>query len=203
MKNIDEGIKSIKEIKRTEYNLIRNSNSSLIHEKIKLKVKSTLNTLLKKYHVKGKYIGIYWPLKGEVDIRFIKEISNEKVALPSSSKTKGITYHHWSNNQLEIDSNNIPAPTGKNIIHPIDISILLVPAIAIDQEGYRLGYGGGYFDRLRQRDLWFSIPSFVVLSNNCISKDPLPRDRWDVPFNGWISEKDLHQIEATKYLVRL
>ena len=198
MKNIHDDIKLIKEIKRKEYSLIRNTNSSLIHQKIKLNVKSGLNILLNKYHVEGKYIGIYFPLKGEVDIRFIKDIDNQKVALPSSSKSKGITYHHWSNNPLEMDSNNIPAPIGEKVISPKDISILFVPAIAIDTEGYRLGYGGGYFDRLRQKDLWFSIPSFVVISNNCISKEPLPRERWDVPFNGWISENGLHQIEATK-----
>ena len=198
MNNMYDDIKSKKEIKRKEYILIRNSNSPLIHEKIKSNVKSTLNTLLNKYHVEKKYIGIYWPLKGEVDIRFIRELNDQKVALPSSSKNKGISYHHWSNNQLEVDSNKIPAPSGKKAINPNSISILFVPAIAIDQQGYRLGYGGGYFDRLRQRDLWFSIPSFVVISNNCISKKPLPRDRWDVPFNGWISEKGLHQIEATK-----
>ena len=144
-----------------------------------------------------KPFSLIQPLKGEVDIRFIKEINNQKVALPSSSKTKGISYHDWSNNPLKIDSNNIPAPTGKNAINPNDISILFVPAVAIDQEGYRLGYGGGYFDRLRQKDLWFSIPSFVVISNNCISKKPLPRERWDLPFNGWISEIGLHQIEPT------
>ena len=198
MKNKYSDTKSNKEIKRKEYNLIRNLNSSLIHEKIKYNVKSALKILIPKYHIKGKYIGIYWPLKGEVDIRFIKENSNEKVALPSSCKTKAIHYYQWSKDQLELDSNRIPAPKKGNAISPNDISILFVPAIAIDQEGYRLGYGGGYFDRLRQKDLWFSIPSFVVISNNCISKKPLPRDKWDVPFNGWISEKGLHQIEATK-----
>ena len=193
-----KNIKTKKELKRNEYNLIRYSNSSLIHEKIKLKVKSALKELIKKYHIEGKYIGIYWPLKGEVDIRFIKELNNQKIALPSSSKVKGLKYHHWSNNQLELDSNKIPAPLGEKAIRPSDISILFVPAIAIDLEGYRLGYGGGYFDRLRKKDLWISIPSFVVISNNCISKKPLPREEWDLPFNGWISETGLHQIEATK-----
>ena len=191
-------IKTKKELKRNEYNLIRYSNSSLIHKKIKLKVKSALKELIKKYHIEGKYIGIYWPLKGEVDIRFIKELNNQKIALPSSSKVKGLKYHHWSNNQLELDSNKIPSPLGEKAIRPSDISILFVPAIAIDLEGYRLGYGGGYFDRLRKKDLWISIPSFVVISNNCISKKPLPREEWDLPFNGWISETGLHQIEATK-----
>ena len=195
---MNEDIKLKKEIKRREYNLIRYSNSTLIHEEIKINFKSALEILLKKYHVKGKYIGIYWPLRGEVDIRFIRESNNQKIALPSSSRTKGLSYHHWSNNKLELDSNKIPAPIKENAIKPSDISILFVPAIAIDQEGYRLGYGGGYFDRLRQKDLWISIPSFVVISNNCISKKSLPRDKWDLPFSGWISEKGLHQIEATK-----
>ena len=193
-----ENIKSKKEWKRKEYNLIRLSNSSLIHEGIKSNVKSALQILLKKFHVNGKYIGIYWPLKGEVDIRFIREIDNIKTALPSSSRNKGLSYHQWSSNQLKLDSNQIPAPVKESNINPSDISILFIPAIAIDHEGYRLGYGGGYFDRLRQKGLWASIPSFAIISNNCISNKPLPRDKWDQPFNGWISETGLHQIEATK-----
>ncbi len=193
-----EDIKSKKEEKREKYNLIRYSNSSLIHQEIKSNVKAALQILLKKYHVKGKHIGIYWPLKGEVDIRFIRDINNQKIALPSSSNIKGLNYHNWSNNKLELDKNKIPAPLGEKALKPTDISMLFVPAIAIDQEGYRLGYGGGYFDRLRQKDLWISIPSFVVISNNCISKEPLPRDKWDLPFSGWISEKGLTQIQAAK-----
>ena len=125
MKNIYDDIKSTKHNLRKEYKFIRNSNSPLIYSKIELNVKSALNILLNKYHVKEKFIGIYWPLKGEVDIRFIKEINNLKVALPSSSKSKALTYHHWSNNKLQIDSNSIPTPTGKNAINPNDISCLL------------------------------------------------------------------------------
>ena len=193
-----EESKSKKEIKRKEYNLIRYSNSSLIHKNVKSSVKSALQILLKKYHSDSKYIGIYWPLKGEIDIRFIREINTIKTALPSSSKNNGLNYHFWSKEKLEPDSNKIPAPLREAAIHPSEISLIFVPAIAIDKEGYRLGYGGGYFDRLRQKDLWISIPSFVVISNNCISKNPLPRDKWDLPFNGWISEKGLHQIKATK-----
>ena len=192
-----EDLKSIKEIKRKKYNLIRYSNSSSIHEKIKANVKSSLKILLQRYHIDGKYVGIYWPLKGEVDIRFIKDIINQKIALPSSSK-RTLNYYHWSNNKIKLDSNRIPAPVKKKALKPSDISLLFVPAIAIDQEGFRLGYGGGYFDRLRQNKLWLSIPSFVVISDNCISKKPLPRDKWDLPFNGWISEKGLHKIEPTK-----
>ena len=183
---------------RKEYNLIRYSNPYILHQKIKSNVKMSLELLSRKYNVKGKYIGIYWPLKGEIDIRFIKKIKNQKVALPSSSKIDGLNYRYWSRKQLELDSNNIPAPLKENVIKPNDISMLFVPAIAIDKEGYRLGYGGGYFDRLRKEKAWSSIPSFVVISQNCVSKNPLPRDKWDLPFNGWISEIGLQQIESTK-----
>ena len=75
---MNKDIKSKKEIKRKEYNLIRYSNSSSIHEKIKSNVRSALEILLNQYHIEGKYIGIYWPLKGEVDIRFIREMNNKK-----------------------------------------------------------------------------------------------------------------------------
>ena len=194
---MDSKIESEKEIKRKKYNLIRYTNSSRLNEEIKSSVQKELKILLEKYHSKGKYIGIYWPLKGEVDIRFIRDIDNQNVALPSSSKINGISYHHWSKKELEPDSNNIPAPLKESSLNPIDISILLVPAIAIDLQGYRLGYGGGYYDRLRKKNMWISIPSFVIISQNCISSSPLPRDYWDLPFNGWISENGLHQIEAS------
>ena len=58
---MSEDIKSKKEIKRKEYNLIRKSNSSLLHDRIKINVELALKILLPKYHVKGKYIGIYCP----------------------------------------------------------------------------------------------------------------------------------------------
>tara|TARA_B100000700_G_scaffold307924_1_gene384974 strand:- start:139 stop:726 length:588 start_codon:yes stop_codon:yes gene_type:complete len=191
-----DNIKSEKEKKRREFNLIRYANSSSLLKEIQSKVKLDLKILLKKYHKEEKYIGIYWPLKGEIDIRFIRDLDQQKVALPSSSKKRGLNYHHWSERHLEPDSNHIPSPLNEKPIKPIDISILLVPAIAIDKEGYRLGYGGGYFDRLRKENIWNSIPSFVIISQNCISKNPLPRGRWDLPFNGWISENGLHHIET-------
>ena len=69
---MDDHIKSEKDKKRKEYKLIRCSDTPTIHEKIKSNVYNSLKILLKKYHKKDKYIGIYWPLKDEVDIRFLK-----------------------------------------------------------------------------------------------------------------------------------
>ena len=191
-------IKLKKEIKRKEYTLIRHSNPKYIQEKIKVSVSNALIELLSENKNKNNYLGIYWPLKDEFDIRFLKKTTNQKLALPASSSNGLITYHHWSSKNLIPDSNNIPSPLKERTLDHNELSLLLVPALAIDQEGYRLGYGGGYFDRLRQNKVWRSIPAFVIISQNCVSDRSLPRDSWDIPFNGWIHENGLHQIKQTK-----
>ena len=124
-------LQSEKEHKRKEYNLIRYSNSSQLHKSIQENVNISLKILIRKYHQKDKYIGIYWPLKGEVDIRFLKDSNKLKFALPSSSKTNGINYHPWLKNPLNNDSNDIPSPLKEIPLNPIDISILLIPFTCI------------------------------------------------------------------------
>ena len=42
---------------------------------------------------------------------------------------------------------NISEPLDGDEIHPIDHEIIIIPTVGIDKNGYRLGYGGGYYDR--------------------------------------------------------
>ncbi|MFN5162901.1 MAG: 5-formyltetrahydrofolate cyclo-ligase, partial [Cyanobacteriota bacterium] len=77
-----------------------------------------------------------------------------------------------------------------------DLGLLLVPALAIDRRGIRLGYGGGWYDRLRADPAWRAVPALVVLPAACVV-EALPSDPWDVPFDGWIDESGLHWITPT------
>jgi 5-formyltetrahydrofolate cyclo-ligase len=64
------------------------------------------------------------------------------------------------------------------------IDLLVVPGIAFDKKGYRLGYGKGYYDRLLSGKRTFSIGlaySFQLLEN-------LPHDRYDKRLNAIASE---------------
>ena len=76
-----------------------------------------------------------------------------------------------------------------------EIRLLIVPGIAIDRMGTRLGYGSGCFDRLREKASWKAIEALVVIPSQCISSFLLPKDDWDIPFNGWINEKEIFQIK--------
>ena len=42
---------------------------------------------------------------------------------------------------------------------------------------------------------WKAINALVVVPTKCISKNLLPRDKWDIAFDGWINEKEIFQIK--------
>lgn len=145
----------------------------------------------------SKHIGIYWPLTGEADLRPLKAKRNYPLALPVSDGAGHLRYFKWDETPLQKDGCGIPAPLNSRELTPCELSLLLVPALAIDQKGFRLGYGGGYYDRLLCKDSWKNIPVRAVLPSECISKSLLPKDPWDQPFDGWISEKGTGPINSS------
>ena len=73
-------------------------------------------------------------------------------------------------------------PTGPVFEKLDSIDVVLVPALAIDPDGYRLGQGGGFYDRaLPQLRAW---RHGVVFPFERMEHD-LPREPWDQPVNSW------------------
>ena len=176
-----------KACKRKHYLAIRQRENASIQKQIFHEVIKSLSKRLEKLN-SSKHIGIYWPLSGEIDITRLKEIIPSPIALPAITGKRLITYHSWDTNSLQKDLMGIPAPINRRKLHSSEIEILLVPAISIDKSGYRLGYGGGYYDQLRSDHNWRSITSLIVIPSSCISPTSLPRDPWDIPFDGAITE---------------
>jgi 5-formyltetrahydrofolate cyclo-ligase len=79
-----------------------------------------------------------------------------------------------------------PDPQAPLLI-PGDVDLMLVPAVAIDRDGYRLGYGGGYYDRLRADPLWRKIPTIGIVFDFAYV-DRLPIDPWDLPLDAVCTE---------------
>ena len=177
----------IKETYRRKYHQLRSETLRTVEEKILKQVKNSLQKRIALGKLQG-FIGLYWPLAGEVDLRELRQCFELPLALPASNKDGNISYHPWSKRPLFKDSCGIPAPLKDPPLKATDLSLLLVPALAIDAYGYRLGYGGGFFDRLRSEYSWRSISCLVVLPKICVLNKPLPHEKWDIPFDGWINE---------------
>jgi 5-formyltetrahydrofolate cyclo-ligase len=102
-------------------------------------------------------IGAYWPIKGEFDPlpalhrwkedgELLEESQRRRIGLPVVDREKStLQFHAWYPGcPMEEDAYNIPKPKDTEVIVP---TLLFVPCVGYGAGGYRLGYGGGFYDR--------------------------------------------------------
>lgn len=98
----------------------------------------------------GHVISGYWPIKAELDLRFwLGDLHDRgaRLALPVvAQQGQPLVFRHWQPGApMERGFWNIPVPTAE--AEPVTPELALAPLVGWDAAGYRLGYGGGYFDR--------------------------------------------------------
>ena len=177
-----------KKSERDMFKKLRDGISINQRENVEKNVKLYVDLIVKEYKTIG-YVAIYWPLKNEVDIRSLKD--KFSLALPRCKEKKELLFYPWDENPLTKDSEGILSPNNSISLSPNQISMIFVPCLSIDKNLIRLGYGGGYFDKLRGDINWRNVPCIGVLTSNCVSTIPLARAKWDIPLSGFITEKEI------------
>jgi 5-formyltetrahydrofolate cyclo-ligase len=94
-------------------------------------------------------LGFYWPIRGELDLRPLARRHVEAggvAALPVVvAKDAAVEFWRWSSDTpMQRGFWNIPVPAQRHCVTP---DVMLIPLVAYDAAGYRLGYGGGFYDR--------------------------------------------------------
>lgn len=136
---------------RKEIRLLRDSYDKAVSEKFGIKIFQRLmdDENIKKANV----VMVYVSMGNEVDThRLINELLSmgKKVAVPVvNGKTLDISYIN-SMDELVCGSFEIlePKKSAFKRCNPSKIDVVIVPAVAFDEKGHRIGYGAGFYDRL-------------------------------------------------------
>ena len=96
-----------------------------------------------------RVLGFYWPIRGELDLRDLARRHVEAggiAALPVVvAKNAPVEFWQWENGAaMQRGFWNIPVPAERRLVTP---DVLAIPLVGFDTAGFRLGYGGGYYDR--------------------------------------------------------
>ena len=133
----------------------------------------------------------YRAMRGELDVMDIfrlMERYGKHTALPCLTADKSLTYHAWQlGDPLIRHALGMEEPTAE--APEIIPEIILTPLLAFDGDGYRLGYGGGNYDRtmVKLRALE-TPPLFIGVAFSLQEVEQVPTDENDAPLDGILTE---------------
>lgn len=175
---------------------LRRARAQMGHQG-RLAAGQTINRLLKRYIKKGRKIGVYWPMGNELRLDgFVRAAQKRgaKLYLPYiEPRSRRMWFTPYPESGMERERIrgrarlNVPQFAGRKIrVH--GLSVLLVPLVGIDREGYRLGQAGGYYDATLAAMKYRLQAKTVGVGFACQLVDRLSVEAHDLPLDGFVSE---------------
>ena len=164
----------------------------------KARLDSALCDSLKSIADKADMWLLFYPIKNEPDLLpFAKYLLalGKKVAFPISiTDTYDLDFRLITDlSQMKAGAYGIPEPSDNlPIINDFGKAICLVPALAFDRRGFRIGYGKGYYDRFLSKHRTCT----VGMTYDCLVTDILPTDKNDIPVDMIITESGVKIPDA-------
>jgi 5-formyltetrahydrofolate cyclo-ligase len=151
-----------------------------------------LDALLAGHRPPG-WVLTYWPLAREVDVRALHAAPLALTRTPATGLELTV---HPADGALEVHRHGFFQPVaGAPAVDPTEVGVVLVPGLAFDAAGTRLGHGVGHYDRLLARlrpDVWcigVTVEALVV--------DVLPAEPHDVPMTHLATERGVRAVAAS------
>ena len=145
--------------------------------------------LIKKKKIKI-IIGGYFPVNHEIeDLEILKRLEKKKykICLPVIKKKFNMDFYKFSfTDPLIVNKYGIPEPKKTTIVYP---DIILVPMVAFDKNLNRLGYGGGYYDRMIEKLMKKKNFLKIGLAFSKQKINNLPMSKFDKKMDYIVTEK--------------
>lgn len=143
-------------------------------------------------------LGFYWPIRGEFDLRetAAQHIANGGIACVPVVVHKNAPVEFWQwqpDTPMQPGFWNIPVPVERRLVAP---DALLIPLVGFDAAGYRLGYGGGYYDRTLAPEA--ARPFRIGVGYADAEFTTIHPQPHDVPMNVIVTEKRLRYFARPK-----
>ncbi|NBB32903.1 5-formyltetrahydrofolate cyclo-ligase [Pseudomonas kielensis] len=149
---------------------------------------------------RARHLSLYLPTDGEIDPRLLLRAAQRRgkaTYLPVLSawpRTKMVFQRIRPGEKLRPNRFRILEPRAnparQRKIWTLDL--VLLPLVGFDQEGGRLGMGGGFYDRslayLARRQSWRK-PTLLGLAHECQKVERLDQASWDVPLQGTVTDR--------------
>lgn len=139
----------------------------------------------------------YWAVDGELPLHeVVGHIlrRGQTYCLPRLEEGQRLGFQSWqSGDPLAPNRYGIPEPTGGESVAAEDIDVVILPLLAFDRSGNRLGSGAGYYDRsfAFRRAADVSVPVLLGVGFAFQLRDTLPAADWDVPLDFACSDAGL------------
>lgn len=127
-----------------------------------------------------------------------------EIYLPHIEHTlPGMHFAHWNGDPHRLKPNRfgIPEPIvdTRELLGAENIDVILLPLVAFDRRGHRLGSGAGYYDRaLVSRSNRPAPPLLVGVAYACQEVEAIPAEPWDIPMDAVTTEKGYFPITASR-----
>ncbi len=145
------GFMETKATLRKQFLDLRSELSEESHRSKSEKIMANVKTILSEK--KFAKVFLFVPFKGEPDILPVLQAGPYVFGLPVVDLNgSDMSFHHFEDgDQFVAGAFGIPRPASDQIIEPDEHTLVLTPAVAATKEGYRIGFGRGYYDRFLAR----------------------------------------------------
>ena len=136
-------------------------------------------------------VALYWSLPGEVFTHDLVErwSRSKRIYLPVMQGDGLILKRFTDRNDLREARFGVQEPVTGETAGPGDMELIVVPGVAFDRQGKRLGHGKGFYDRLLALPGWGGAKRLALVHS--LQLAAFPAGPLDIPMHGYATEKEL------------